>query len=712
MPARTRKASAETQVPHERVHFRSLLAANPNYFGTLPDAGFKVMLEKKGDTTFEALSCVSFSPERDRLEATVEIRRTSGYGGDLCSPGSHEHVRFYVSYDEGGTWTDAGLASLSVHDIPAGKSCDGRAWPPISYVCGVDLHPRRSWCGAPVLPLVRAILSWQVVPDPDTPDQHPVWGDVHECHVQVRPRRFIFPDVVAQLPEDVVAKLPPYVLQEVPSPLPDPGPLTPLPLTELATMYAGAAKRAGRGKGRDQTVPEHRFALPHLVSAEQSGTTTLMSYVVPAQVAQELKIDLSAILKALESTKGDTSYEELECVGLDNNADQLVGTFRVKRPNGFSGGPCTAGSTEYVAYWADFGEECELSYLGTVQVTTHDYEQIPAGGLCYAAPLPVDLGKYRRRCATPVVGRVRAVLSWGTPPSTTDPDAVPHWGNRIDTHVQLRPDRPYDGTARFTIVGGVAAASVDLGSGLTLPGAAIAENGYPLPNSCPFAGVVTLHGPLDPALAGQLYRVRVRNLTTGGAISDLTSAFYVVDWLGVGSWATPGASGWTPWPTWAGNTTGKLGHFTPGGNDLWEVSLEVLGLGVVDVRRVRMDNTLNGSIVAGDNDNAADLHLSTLGACRLPRGPLSGTFVARDEHFHSWSIRVAGGPGTPIPPTPLTVGIGTGTQTSIGGEPFTIDLSALEPCGYVVRLGVTDRAVVGSAWFGRTVYVERGVCLE
>lgn len=161
-----------------------------------------------------------------------------------------------------------------------------------------------------------------------------------------------------------------------------------------------------------------------------------------------------------------------------------------------------------------------------------------------------------------------------------------------------------------------------------------------------------------------------------------------------------------------GNTTGKLGHFTPGGDDLWEMQLEVFGLGVVDVRRVQMDNTLNASIVVGDLANAADLELSTLGACRVPRGPLTGTFVARDQHFLSWSIGVAGGPGTPIPATPLTVGIGSGTQTSLSGEPFTVDLSALDPCGYVIRLGVTDRAVVSSASFGRTVHVERGVCLE
>jgi len=70
--------------------------------------------------------------------------------------------------------------------------------------------------------------------------------------------------------------------------------------------------------------------------------------------------------------------------------------------------------------------------------------------------------------------------------------------------------------------------------------------------------------------------------------------------------------------------------------------------------------------------------------------------------------------GGPIPPTPLTLTppLTAGQQTSVAGQAFTIDLSALQPCGYVVRLGISDRAVVNSAWTGRTVYIERGICLD
>ena len=696
--------ASDFRVTRERTHVKRLLAVNPNYFGTAPGLGFEAESSLSGDTTYEALTCVSYSPERDRLEATIQVKRPNGYGGNLCSAGTSENVRFYVSYDEGSSWEDAGAASAGVHDIPNGTDCEDSAYLPLSYVVGVNYQPKRNWCGSPVLPRVRAILSWEVMPDPNKPDQQPIWGEVVEVHVQITPRPWIFPDIVPFLPELTIPKLPPYLLEQIPSPLPDPGPEKALTLSEVSALYSEQTE--------EFEVPAHRFALPHLAATQTSGAMTLDSYVGPAQIAQVNDLDLQAILGVLESASGDTTYEQIMCVGLDNNADQIVGTFHVKRPSGFSGGPCTAGSTELVAYWADFGGDCSFTYLGTVQVKTHDYATLPADGLSYAAPLAVDLGQFRKTCDTPVVGRIRAVLSWGTPPSTTNPNAVPYWGNRIDAHVQLRPGQPYDGTARFTIVGGVESSKIDLSTGLTLPGGHIVENGYALPDSCPFAGTVSLHGPLDPALAGTQYRIWVRNLTTGGAAAPLTSAFYVVDQFGVGSYQNPGAMGWTSYPDWHSDTTGMLGFFTPGGDDLWEVQLEINGAGIVDTTRVQMDNTLNNFVNPSDPDDEADLQLFTMGACRLPKGPLNGSFIARDKHFYSWSIGVIGGPDPTVPATPLTVAISPSTQTSLSGESFTIDLSALKPCGYVVQLGVTDRAVVSSASFGRTVYVNRGVCLE
>ena len=110
-----------------------------------------------------------------------------------------------------------------------------------------------------------------------------------------------------------------------------------------------------------------------------------------------VKPGLGAAVAALDKTKADVSYEELECLGLEYNLDRLVATFRVKKPNGFSGGLCSKGSLEYVAFWADWEDTCDWTYLGTVTVNTHDIP-IPAGGLSYSAILPVDLSKVRRPC--------------------------------------------------------------------------------------------------------------------------------------------------------------------------------------------------------------------------------------------------------------------------------------------------------------------------
>ncbi len=251
-------------------------------------------------------------------------------------------------------------------------------------------------------------------------------------------------------------------------------------------------------------------------------------------------------VEAVEDTSGNT-YEELECLGLDKAllGGSLVASFEVKLSSGYSGPPCSAGSTEYVAFWADWEDDCSLSYLGTVKVKVHDYVKVHnykdvGGGLCYSAVLPVDLGALRQGCEKPVLRRVRAVLSWNAPPSTTDPDAVPVWGNRIDRHVQIEPGVVYDSTARFTIVGGVAANDVDLTNGLTVPGAVLGTSVSPLPDDCPFAGLVVLHGPLDPALAGHQYRVRATNVD-GGGTQLLTAPFTAVT-----SGAPPSSSPRTP----------------------------------------------------------------------------------------------------------------------------------------------------------------------
>jgi len=733
-----------------RSGFRRLIAANPHHFGTMSQAvsvDFPVVEPKQLDTAYEEIGCVSFSPERDRLETTIVVKRSFGYNGDACHRGSTEWVRFFVDFGSG--WVDAGSGAARVFDVPDGKDCRGKADHPYILVVGVPLSPVRKFCTTPVLPRVRAILSWELEPPAGDPNHVPVWGEVSEDTVQIRPRRRLYPGDLVDLLDPVV-KLDPKVIAQLielhqlpdPDPIPDPiGPIAlnpqplppvalnpqplpphaPLGAATLARMYAPDKLTALAERATDKRIAKlalepvaaHRFAAAEATLAINVPTSAA-SLVATSTAYTKAGLNLSEILATLDKGEGNTTYEHLECLGLDDAAGQLVATFRVRRPTGFSGPPCSAGSTEYVAFWADLDDDCRYRYLGTAAVNVHDYITMPAGGLSYAAILPLNLAAYRKLCEEGGLHRVRAVLSWNAPPSTTDPDAVPYWGNRVDTHVHVLPGRPYDGHARLTIVGGVATDEIDPLLGTTKPVAHLAYTGAPLdPRGCPFAGQVTVHGPVDPALAGASYRLLARDVTVSGPAAPVTAPFLVVDSNGYASWQTPGAGGWTAWPTWMSNTLGTLGYVTMPGDDLWEVLLEVQGSGIVDTQRFQLDNTL--STASFDPTNAAHMafdpgQLAAQACGKFTAGmTITGTFDARDTHFGSWGFSLL---PTPLPSGALTTSVGSTNAEAPVGSTFALSTSALTPCGYVLRLTVADRAVVNSTWTGRSVPIDIGFCVE
>lgn len=87
------------------------LIANPNYFGNLTELKLdgipKAVLKKVGDTSFEALTCLGDNPDTEILTAIVRVKQQTGYGGDTCTDGSQEYVRF----DNTGPQADIEIAS-------------------------------------------------------------------------------------------------------------------------------------------------------------------------------------------------------------------------------------------------------------------------------------------------------------------------------------------------------------------------------------------------------------------------------------------------------------------------------------------------------------------------------------------------------------------------------------------------------------------------
>jgi len=183
----------------ERSDFHKLLAVNPNYFGNLADSPFKAVKKIIGNTTYEELTCIGFNPNLNQLEATVPIKLPTGYGGGLCFAGSTEYVRFFIDY--GGGWEDAGMVAVNVHDIPNANDCANKPEKPLVYVLTQPIEPKRDSCGNPVLPLVRGILSWNNPPPAGAANANwpPVWGNVLDRHIQIKPRPPLIIDIVSAL---------------------------------------------------------------------------------------------------------------------------------------------------------------------------------------------------------------------------------------------------------------------------------------------------------------------------------------------------------------------------------------------------------------------------------------------------------------------------------------------------------------------------------
>jgi hypothetical protein len=205
----SKKAELE-EIQGKRLQFLELLAVNPNYFGTLTGSEFQPVLEISNDTFYEQVTCLGFNPATNVLEAVVQVKQATGYDGSLCQNGSYEYVRFFLDYGSG--WLDVGLAALNVHDIPAATDCAKEPEKPLSYAVSVELTPQSNWCFFPVLPQVRAILSWNAIPTPGNPAYIPVWGNVLNAQIQIHPRSLFLSEIAASISEDVKAVLSPSEL--------------------------------------------------------------------------------------------------------------------------------------------------------------------------------------------------------------------------------------------------------------------------------------------------------------------------------------------------------------------------------------------------------------------------------------------------------------------------------------------------------------------
>lgn len=698
MAKKIKSGKTKITVQTERSNFLALLAKNPNYFGNIPGSKLKSNFLMKGNISYEEISCLGYNPSTQILEATFDIKRSYGYAGNLCTAGSREYVRFYIDFHDGAGWIDQGSVAVNVHDIPAGTDCHHSSTMPVTYTASLKKKTGKfSTCAHPVLPRVRAILSWNFDPPANSPNWPPVWGNVKEVDIQLKPSFIIFDDIF-KLKYSELLSLASYSPNLSLNQLAE---VNNVQLDDLKPVSKSLSLKDLSSKYKNFEMEPSRFAYKAALNMIKYPASELT--LDTQKTLSELKIDYAklidkfVVLPFIDKSKANVEWEELECVGLDYNNESLVATIKIKKKSGYSGDLCDDGSKEYVAFWIDWSDDCSWEYLNTVQLDIHDLN-IPAGGLYYSVTLPLDTTFHKKLCNNPNIVRVRGVMSWNSLPSTTDPDQLQFYGNRVDTHIQIKPGMvldPGEVMALYNIIGGIPVDKINDVTGLTTPGAFFAYNGIPVPSGAPFGGVVVVNGP---SFAGERYRIKVRNTVTNISYY-VNDSFTVVGWLPVAPYVqyttqTPDMNGYYNFLPVEQNTLSILSRFTPGTNDKLEVTMEVEGIFGTFSKTIQMDNIVPQiSLTVDDGGDCTHYQKGDT---------ITGHYFVNDANLHSFSLGSSFGGGIS----------GTSNTLPLPGNSFSIPTNASSnPCGNI-SLYAVDKTIVNSQGVGFDVWTGYNICLQ
>lgn len=673
-------------------------------------------------TNWEEITCVGYNPDKSKLEAIVSIKQATGYSGGLCTNGSREYVRFFVDFKDGSGFQDMGYTSFKVADIsevPAGPQH------PLKYMTQLfiddEKYRRFLNCSTAVIPKVRAVLSWNVIPSTN-PNVNPHYGNIKEANIQLKRRRLffwgdIFNALNVQKVPDFLAHINPK--EEIHIPVP--------PIPPVEKLYR-AYKQA--------EVPDHRTFYSSIAPAISNGTKFQKAASYNLYELQKLKVDIKSIADLLIKPVGqaDVTFEELTCVGLNTALDTLGAVVKVKKSNGFSGDLCHPGSKEYVAFWADWDNNGTFDqYLGTSSITVHDIDNIPADGICYNVDLPVNLTKRLRSCSQPNVVRIRAVLSWQSLPSTTNPNVLNTWGNRLDAVVQIRPSQSPHVDAQLTLVGGVDRDAIDPVTHLVFADSTnpTADNNRPYGGGIAFNGIIDRNG-FNGEIKYKLEFKKFGDPDTSYAPVSVHESFYMLDFI-----PEPNVEFYDEqivpdgWFTYKANPSiGLYNQF----NYLGSWNTNTVADGTYTIRFTFTD--ADGTEKIGDTfslivcnkpmtvslpanmsvDMSKDIDLVIDGGdCHCyDKTPdnhfVNGHLRATHPYFAAWSLTlepVAHTNGTLTDPRhryyDATVNVGNigdlGNNADDGDDnlPWSIDVSGMDNCGYTVSLNAYTRVIMNNS---------------
>jgi hypothetical protein len=152
-------------------------------------------------------------------------------------------------------------------------------------------------------------------------------------------------------------------------------------------------------------------------------------------------------IELVKSMKTNTKYEGLRCIGFHPEQDLLEAIIDVNLSYGYKGNLCSGGSLEYVRFFVDWNGDGKFTDAdadaGIASVNVHDIPAVKGKCLDKNKPLSyaitVRIDPKKKKCTTPHLVKVRAILSWDDPPPAGNPDYISVWGNVIEKWIQIKP---------------------------------------------------------------------------------------------------------------------------------------------------------------------------------------------------------------------------------------------------------------------------------
>lgn len=510
------KLIEKIEVESERLQFKKLTDINPNYFGNIIDKKLAIqylpVYEMTNNVKYEELVCVGSYPEDNILMAIIEVKLPYGYKGSLCKAGSKEYVGFYIDYNDGVGFVSVGaITEVNVHDI---SFVDGGH---LFYAVRKSFIPKDYFkCNKSQIVKVRAILSWEQLPT--GPNFEPVWGNVVDTWIQIKPIYPIFysipqfkllPEVEIK-PIGLIPSVEKFVIagdkEEI---------------IELINKSIEAEKRIKEeGKVEVERLEFKKMIMKNpnyfgsiTESTDKNKIFRVIRHLPPDTIKillPKLTIDPN-MLVPVKFYILKTMYEELKCIGLYPNGDLLEAVIEIKLPYGFNGDLCTLGSKEYVAFYIDWGSG--YKHVATSTVGVHDIPVVNDKHLFYAVKAKIPNIKSKLKdCPIENIVKVKAILSWNEDPTPYGHIYKPTWGNVLIRNIQIRPKDGVSVKCDIEIVNEVHIDEISqsgINEGLAIKIDA-SNNAVPLIYDRPFGGIIACWGNIN-VWGAAFYRFRYSN---------------------------------------------------------------------------------------------------------------------------------------------------------------------------------------------------------